>query len=189
MAKRIIAPMPKKEGRYESFDEFYKEYWDALRNQFYYTERDFHLAEDLAQETLLRIWQYWDRLQWDKIAGAVGTIANNVRYGYIRKEFDRPDKDLYDNILEFECHDEGITDPLRDILNNEASGYVQKAFEKIKEEDKSIFSDVYLRNIETKDVAKKHGITLNLIYVRLHRIRNHLASYLELNDITYAEEE
>ncbi|BBU72759.1 RNA polymerase sigma factor [Cronobacter phage vB_CsaP_009] len=187
MAKRVIAPEPKKKGRY-SFEELYTEYWKPLRDQFYFTERDFHLAEDLAQETLLRVWLYWDRIQWDKLTGAIGTIANNVRYGYVRKEFDRPDKEIYDNILDFESHDDGITDPIRDILNDESSKFIQMAFNRLKDDDKELFTDIYLRNTDTKEVAKKHGITLNFVYVRLHRIRNSLVSTLERYDISFDAE-
>lgn len=182
MARRISAPTPKKTSY--TFNELYEEYWDPLQKQFFYMERDYHLAEDLAQETLLRIWQYWDRIQWDKLGGVIGTIANNVRYGYVRKEFDRVDTELYDNVLEFECHDEGITDPLRDVLNNEASTFVQVAFNKLKDVEKELFSDIYLRNLETKDVAKKHKISVGHVYVRLHRIRNQLVDSLERHDIS-----
>lgn len=182
MARRVSAPAPKK-THYETFDEVYNEFWAPLQKQFFYMERDYHLAEDLAQETLLRIWQYWDRIQWDKLGGVIGTIANNVRYGYVRKEFDRVDTELYDNVLEFECHDDGITDPLRDVLNNEASTFIQYAFNKLKDSEKELFSDIYLRNLETKDVAKKHSISVGHVYVRLHRIRNQLTDNLERFDI------
>lgn len=182
MAKRISAPAPKQESY--TYNQLYAEYWGALQKQFYYMEKDYHLAEDLAQETLLRIWQYWDRIQWDKLGGVIGTIANNVRYGYVRKEFDRVDTELYDNVLEFECHDDGITDPIRELLSDEASSFVQQAFNCLKDNERELFADVYLKNLETKDIAKKHGITANNIYVSLHRIRNRLIDNLESFDVS-----
>lgn len=177
MAKRISVPVPKKDSY--TFEELYKEFWGPLQKQFFYVEKDHHLAEDLAQETLLRVWQYWDRIQWDKLGGVMGTIANNVRYGYVRKEFDRVDTELYDNVLEFECHDDGLTDPIREILSDESSNFVQQAFENLKESEKGLFTDVYLRNLETKDVAKKYKMSVNNIYVSLHRIRAKLTLDLE----------
>lgn len=177
MAKRISAPSPKRTSY--TFEQLYEEYWDALQKQFYYMEKDYHLAEDLAQETLLRVWQYWDRIQWDKLGGVIGTIANNVRYGYVRKEFDRVDTELYDNVLEFECHDEGITDPIRELLSDETSKFVQNAFDNLKDEERELFTDIYLKNLETKDVAKKFKMTPNNLYVSLHRIRNRLVENLE----------
>ncbi|QQG33663.1 RNA polymerase ECF sigma factor [Cronobacter phage A24] len=182
MAKRLSAPVPKKE-HYKDFDELYREYWAPLQKQFFYMEKDYQLAEDLAQETMIRVWQYWDRIQWDKLGGVIGTIANNVRYGYVRKEFDRVDTEMYDNILDFECHDEGLTDPIRDVLNNEASTFVQYAFEKLKPQERELFTDVYLKNLKTKDVAKKHGMTTGHIYVQLFRIRTQLVTNLEKHDI------
>lgn len=182
MAKRLSVPVPKK-NHYKDFDELYREYWKGLQKQFYYMEKDFQLAEDLAQETMIRVWQYWDRIQWDKLGGVIGTIANNVRYGYVRKEFDRVDTEMYDNILDFECHDEGLTDPIRDVLNNESSVFIQDAFERLKEGERELFTDIYLRNLATKDVAKKHGMSMGYVYVQLHRIRNQLVDNLDRNGV------
>lgn len=186
MAKRLSAPTPKK-AVYKNFDELYREYWSPLQKQFFYMEKDFQLAEDLAQETMLRVWQYWDRIQWDKLGGVIGTIANNVRYGYVRKEFDRVDTEMYDNILDFECHDDGITDPLRDVLNNEASVFVSYAFDKLKDNERELFNEVYLKNMTTKEVAKKHGMTTGYIYVQLHRIRAQLIDTLQSHDVSVTE--
>ncbi|UIW10562.1 RNA polymerase ECF sigma factor [Aeromonas phage BUCT695] len=181
MAKRISVPVPKKD-RY-TYEELYEEYWKPLKLSFYFMEKDVQLAEDLAQETMLRVWMYWDRIQWDKLGGVIATIANNVRYGYKRKDYDRVDKDLYDNVLDFECHDEGLTDPIRFVMNNEASYFVQYAFNKLKDKERELFSDVYLRNLDTKTVAKKHKISQSHIYVRLHRIRNQLITSLDKYNI------
>lgn len=183
MAKRISAPTPKKESY--TYEELYEEFWKPLQKQFYYMEKDYHLAEDLAQETLLRIWQYWDRIQWDKLGGVIGTIANNVRYGYVRREFDRVDTEMYDNVLEFECHDNGLTDPVRELLADEASSFVQKAFETLKEAERELFTDVYLRNLTTKDVASKYGMSSNNIYVSLHRIRSQLVANIDRETVNF----
>lgn len=186
MARRISAPNPKRD-HYENFDVLYKEMWSPLQKQFFYMEKDYQLAEDLAQETMLRVWLYWDRIQWDKLGGVVGTIANNVRFGYVRKEFDRVDTEMYDNILDFEHHDDGINDPIRELLGNEDSGFVQLSFSKLKESERELFSDIYLRNLDTKQVAKKHGISVGHVYVRLHRVRNQLIDSLEKYEVTVEE--
>lgn len=187
MARRISAPIPKKE-RYETFEELYEEFWDPLHKQFYYMDKDFHLAEDMAQETMLRVWQYWDRLQWDKLGGAIGTIANRVRYGQMRKEMGRPDDQLYDDILEFECHDEGITDPVREVMNHQASEIISGIFDKLREEERELFSDVYLRNLSIAEVAEKHEITKPHVYVKLYRIRDQLIGRLDRYDIDTGSE-
>lgn len=182
MARRLSAPTPKK-NNYKDFDELYREYWGPLQKQFFYMEKDYQLAEDLAQETMLRVWQYWDRIQWDKLGGILGTIANSVRYGYVKKQFDRVDTEKYDNILDFECHDEGLTDPIRDVLNNEASGFIQYAFDRLKENERDLFSDIYLKNMTTKEVASKHKMATGHVYVQLFRIRSKLVNNLEKHDI------
>lgn len=186
MARRVSLPLPKKTDY--TFDELYKEYWKHLHTQFYLLEKDYHIAEDLAQETMLRVWQYWDRIQWDKLAGIIGTIANNVRFGYMRKYLNRVDTQSYDEtegIFEFECHDNGITDPMRVVLQNEASAHVEKSMNKFSDFDKDLFNDMYLCNMSIHDMIAKHKMSKTNIYVKLFRIRAKMLEYLKRHEISY----
>jgi len=182
MARKISLPNPKK-TQY-TYDELYKEYWKNIQLAFFFSERDWHIAEDLAQETMLRVWSYWDRIQWDKLGGAIGTIANNVRYRHLQKEFDRVDIESYDDILEFESHDEGITDPLREVLNDENAKVIQEAFSRLSESDAELFADIYLRNLKTSEVAEKHKTSVGNVFVRLYRVRGILSERLSRLGVT-----
>ncbi|QDH46526.1 putative RNA polymerase ECF sigma factor [Aeromonas phage LAh_9] len=189
MARRVSLRPPKRQEY--TFEELYDEYWQQLHTQFYSLEKDFQLAEDLAQESMLRVWQYWDRIQWDKLSGAIGTIANNVRFGYMRKYLNRVDTQSYDEtdgIFEFECHDNGITDPMRQMLQNEASDHVEKALKRLTDEEMSLFSDMYLRNFDIKDLTIKYKMSKTNVYVRLHRVRVKMLSYLQNRGIDYCFE-
>ena len=189
MAKRVSLRPPKKEAY--NFEELYEEYWKQLHTQFYLLEKDYQLAEDLAQETMLRVWQYWDRIQWDKLYGAIATIANNVRFGYMRKHLNRVDTQSYDEtdgIFEFECHDNGITDPMRQILQDEASDHVEKALKRLTEDEIMLFSDMYLRSYDIKALTDKYKMSKTNIYVKLHRVRGKMLGYLQNRGIDYCFE-
>lgn len=183
MAKRISTPNPSK-SYYSTFEEFYSEMWGPLQKRFFYSEKDHQTSEDLAQETMIRVWKYWDRIDWTKINGAFATIANNARWGYQRKDFNRVDTEKYDNVLEYESDDDGIEDPIKKLLNSESYHYVKKALGELTDDERELFKDRYLRNLTLDQVVSIHGITRNNLYVKLFRIRDKIKVCLNKVDIS-----
>lgn len=186
MARRVS--LPNQKLKKYTYEELYSEYWEQLFKQFYSLEKDFHIAEDLAQETMMRIWIYFDRVQMDKVSGIVGTIANNTRFDYMRKYLNRVDTQSYDEtegILEFACHDEGLTDPLRALLQNEAGFHIDKILITFTDFEKDIFADMYLRNMKIDSITDKYKMTRTNVYVKLFRIRNKFVEMLKPFGIDY----
>lgn len=178
--KRIKVHTPRQEEY--TFEELYKEYWPVLQKA-YSSVAGYHEAEDMAQEAMLRIWRYWDRIQWDKLEGVVGTIANHVRYDYLYKNFDKPDKEFYEDVLEFECHDVGIQDPLRTVIADQAFDWVSTFLEVLDGMDRYLFVSFYLENVTIEEMSEKSKLRKSHIYVQLHRIRELLKECYERYDI------
>lgn len=182
--RRITVPAPKKaDPSTYTFEELYEEYWDRLHMLYFQSIKDYHDAEDLAQEALIRVWRYWDRLQWNKLGGAIAVIVNNVRYDYVRGNFDKPDKEFYEDTFEFESHDEGITDPLRKLIIERAADAVNDFTEILRDKDKEIFLDFYTRDMGIEDLCVKYGMKRTHIYVQLYRIRDLLHECFDAYDL------
>ncbi|MGL5564163.1 MAG: RNA polymerase sigma factor [Plesiomonas sp.] len=182
--KRITIPAPRKLVPSEyTYEELYEEYWDRIQHLYHQSGIDYHDAEDLAQEALIRVWRYWNRIQWDKLGGAIAVIVNNVRYDYIRGNFDKPDKEFYEDTLEFESHDDGITDPLRKLVIERAGDAVNDFTEVLRDKDREIFLDFYTRDIDIDEMCEKYGMKRTHIYVQLHRIRDLLHECFDAYDI------
>lgn len=179
--KRITVPQPRQSSY--TFDELYNEFWGKFQTLFAYSIKDYHMGEDLAQEVMIRVWRYWDRIQWDKLAGALGVIVNNVRYDYLKDNFDKPDKNFYEDELEFDHHDNGITDPLRRLIIERAADVVQDFAEALKEKDRDIFLDFYTRDFDIDDLCNKYGMKKTHVYVQLFRIRDLLLFCTEDYDL------
>lgn len=182
--KRITVPAPKRDDPSTyTYELLYEEYWDRLHILYSYSIQDYHDAEDLAQEALIRIWRYWDRIQWNKLGGAIAVIVNNVRYDYVRGNFDKPDKEFYEDTLEFESHDEGITDPLRKLVIERAADAVNEFTGVLRDKDREIFLDFYTRDMDIEDLCQKYGMKRTHIYVQLHRIRELLHECFDAYDL------
>jgi len=186
MARRVSLPTAKKKDY--TYEELYIEYTPHLIKSFYAMENDYHLAEDLAQETMYRVWQYWDRIQWDKLEGIIGTIANHTRFGYMRKFLNRVDTESYDieeGIYEFECHDEGLSDPLRVLLLEQSLDETLKCVEKLCKKEKQMFVDAYIEGMDVHELMDKYKNTKVAIYVRLFRMRNKILNRLEYRGVDW----
>ncbi|MGL5015037.1 MAG: RNA polymerase sigma factor [Bacteroidales bacterium] len=182
--KRITIPAPRKlDTSTYTYEELYDEYWGRIQMLFAHSGIDWHDAEDLAQESLFRVWKYWNRIQWDKVSGAIAVIVNNVRYDYLRGNFDKPDKEFYEDTIEFESHDEGITDPLRKLVIERAADAVNEFTEVLRDKDREIFLDFYTRDIDIEEMCEKYGMKRTHIYVQLHRIRDLLHECFDAYDI------
>ncbi|UZV39660.1 RNA polymerase ECF sigma factor [Trabzonvirus APT65] len=179
--KRITVPQPR-QSTY-TYEQLYDEFWGKFQALFAYSIKDYHMGEDLAQEVMIRVWRYWDRIQWDKLAGALGVIVNNVRYDYLKDNFDKPDKNFYEDELEFDHHDSGITDPLRKLIIERAADVVQEFAEALKNEDREIFLDFYTRDFDIDDLCNKYGMKKTHVYVKLFRIRDLLLFCTEDYDL------
>lgn len=170
--KRISIPEPRKGvGVRYTYEELYEEYWPIFHSRYNSALGDHWLAEDLAQEAMARVFRYWNRIQWDKLTGALGVIVNHVRYDYLRANFNRVDRDFYEDRLEFDHHDEGITDPLRMLIISRGMTAVDDFVPVLKESDRELFLDYYTRDIQIDELCERHNKTSNNIYVCLHRIR------------------
>ena len=182
--KRIIIPAPRKEDPYSyTYDELYKEYWPILQKLFYYSIQNYEDAEDLAQIAMIKIWRYWDNIQWDKLAGAIGVIANNVKFDYLRDDVDLNKMVYVEDHLELEYHDEGILDPLRLLIIERAADELADFTKVLKYRDAMLFLDFYTTNMTPDEVCEKHDVPKKHMYVQLHRIKEKLNSRIEGLDI------
>lgn len=182
--RRITTPKPrKKDWSTYTYREVDDEFRKRLHMLFYYNIRDWHEAEDLTQETLLRIWKYWPKIQFEKLSSVIGVITNNVRFDYMRGHFDKPDKEFYEDVLEFECHDEGITDPLRKLIVERAADSIGEFTEVLRDKEREIFLDFYTRDMVISDLCEKYKMSRNNIYVHLHRVRELLHECFSAYDL------
>jgi RNA polymerase sigma-70 factor, ECF subfamily len=117
--------------------------------------KDTGVAEDLVQETFLRI---WNRAQgFDHERGALGpwvmTAARNRAIDYIRSIEGRMAKNAFE--LEQNEHPAAFTDVEADILNSDRARRLRTAFEKLTPNQKLVIELAYYEGLSQSEMAAR----------------------------------
>jgi RNA polymerase sigma-70 factor (family 1) len=61
-----------------AFDQIFERWYDPIRNFIYYKTGDVFTAEDIAQDTFLKIWEKKHEIKEETVKALLFTIANNL---------------------------------------------------------------------------------------------------------------
>ncbi|MBV9506709.1 MAG: sigma-70 family RNA polymerase sigma factor [Acidobacteriia bacterium] len=141
--------------------------------------RDTGVAEDLVQETFLRV---WNRVQgFDAERGAVGpwllAVARNRAIDYLRSTVGKAR-----NSLEMEAteHPALFSDMEKDILATDKARQIKAALEKLSAHQRQVIELAYFEGLSQTEMAERMGQPLGTVktWVRaaLKNLRNELGT-------------
>ncbi len=117
--------------------------------------RDTGVAEDLVQETFLRVWNRAAAI--DSERGALGpwilTVARNRAIDYIRSLEGRMAQNTFD--LDAGEQPALFTDLERDLLNSDRARLLRKAFEKLTPNQRIVIELAYWEGLSQSEMAER----------------------------------
>jgi RNA polymerase sigma-70 factor, ECF subfamily len=156
LAKRLQRRDPKAMG------ELYDRYGRLVYALIVRVVRDGGIAEDLVQETFLRV---WNRVQgFDAGKGALGpwllAVARNRAVDYLRSAGGR-----MRNALEYEetDHPAAFTDFERELLNSDRVRRVTEAMTKLSENQRRVIELAYFEGLSQTEMAERLGQPLGTV--------------------------
>lgn len=154
----------------EGKDQFFKEVFDNNSKKIFhlcygYTgDRD--SANDLMQETFLKVWQNLDKFKHKSLISTwIYRIAVNTCLTYLRSEKKQAKDELTDNIIENKTEEHSE--------KNEQIALLYKSISKLEENDRLIITMV-LDEIPYSEIADISGISEGNLRVKIHRIKQKL---------------
>ena len=153
------------------FRQWVNEHQDAVWTLGRYLLRDPSEAEDVAQETFVKLWHHRDDIDPNKVRPWLLRVTRNACLDRLRRR--RPE-----DPVEEERHEHADAGPLGTAERNELGAQLKRAIRALAEPYRSL---VVLRDIQqhsTAEVAAMLSLSANQVKVYLHRARKQLRERL-----------
>jgi len=173
-------------GEHRAFDELVGRYQDRLLNFIYRTIGDRDRAEDLVQETFVRVYRHLHRFdQTKKFSTWIYTISGNLAKNELRNRSRNPlvlfqtikkNWDTDHRPLEWEDNTYRPDDLFR---KRHLKDTVEWAVTKLPEHHRIVFVLRELQGKTYEEIADITGVNLGTVKSRLNRARNNFAQIIE----------
>lgn len=152
------------------FETIYKTYWDRIFRLCMGFVNDYDVAQDLAQETFIIVWQ---KLETFRNESSIGTwifrIASNNCLRQIEKEKRFPKSDLPNHLTE---EKQASLEPQIQFL--------YQCIAELPETERIIIS-LELEDVKQAEIAKIIGLSEANVRVKIHRIKEKLTQKFKEN--------
>jgi RNA polymerase sigma-70 factor (ECF subfamily) len=175
-------------GREAAYRELLRRYERPVFSLVFRMVRDRTIAEDLAQDTFVKVLNHIDRYRPEfKFSSWLFKIANNVAIDHLRKrQLDTVSMDGSPHAgtaaeieaTSFELADHG-EDALQEMVSRELGSAIEKAIARLRPEYRSC---IMLRHVEGRsyeEIAATLDLPLGTVKTFIHRARHQLRELLE----------
>jgi len=171
----LVARLQRRDA--QALAELYDRYGRLVYALILRIVRDTGIAEDLVQETFLRV---WNRVHaFDSQKGSIGpwllAVARNRAIDYLRSAGGRER-----NAFEFEetDHPSLYTDMEKDILRSDKARVVKAALEKLSANQRQVIELAYFEGLSQTEMAERMGQPLGTVKTWVRTALKHLRDEL-----------
>ncbi|MYF54797.1 sigma-70 family RNA polymerase sigma factor, partial [Candidatus Poribacteria bacterium] len=165
------------EGDQQAFTALVEKYQKQVHALAWQKIGDFHIAQEIAQDTFLTAYQNLRTLtHHSQLAGWLYVVTNNKCKNWHRKKRLTPQSLETTDPVEIEeaYYSAHIAQQREEAANQKRRAIVQKLLSKLKESDRTIVNLYYIAEMPCEEIGKFLGISTNTVRSRLHRARNRL---------------
>ena len=177
-----------KQGHDAAFRELVRRYERPLFSLLYRMVRDRALAEDLAQETFIKVLNGIKSYRPEfKFSSWIFKIANNAAIDHLRrKSIDTlsldgaPNAETSDQMraIQLQVGDRAES-PLAEVENRELGTAIERAIARLRPEYRSCILLRHVEGFSYEEIAATLELPLGTVKTYIHRARNELRGYLE----------
>ncbi len=171
------------EGDQDAFAALVEKYQEQIHALVWQKIDDFHIAQEITQDTFLTAYQKLPSLIDPKrFAGWLYVIANRKCIAWHRKKTLEPQSLDAMNSVELEkiYYSKYMLRQNEEAANEKRRAVVQKLLSKLSESDRTVVTLYYIAEMTCEEIAKVLGVAPNTVRSRLYRARNQLKEEIKL---------
>lgn len=147
------------------------EYGDAILRMCYLYLKDYHLAEDAAQETFIKAMRHYDSFNRNSSEKTWLTrIAINCCKNIMRMRWFRLGRGQLEENMQTD-----VTDPMEHVLERDS---ITSAIQRMEVQDRELIILYYYQELSMKEIAQVIGKSENVTIQRVNRARKKLKKIL-----------
>ena len=185
LIKRILV------GDEAAFADLIRKYQRQVHTHALRKIGDFHVAEDITQETFLQVYQKLATLNDPaKFSGWLYAIVNHLCIAWHRKKLLQTEslQEVHISEIETDAYSRYVAVEHAKTTAEAQRALVKKLLTKLKESDREVITLHYFEEMTSSEIGTYLGVSENTIKSRLHRARQRLKKYesaiQEMLDIT-----
>lgn len=156
--RQDYAELTMKEYR-EAFDTYY----GSIRNFLYFKTADMGLAEDLAQDTFMKLWDNRKRIDPTTLKSYLYTIAGNLAINQLKRQ------QLKYKFINQATQDVDAQSPEYLMEMEEYSEKLQSVIASLPEGSREVFLMSRLEDLKYKDIAERLGLSVKAVEKRMSK--------------------
>ena len=164
-------------GDEDAFAELVNKHKKAVHALAWRVIGDFHIAEDITQDTFLIVYQRLHTLKDpNQFLGWLYVIARRRCYAWLRKKWIRtqPLEDAETAMIGKDVYSQHVADERANTAIDVQREVVKRLLANLKESERTVMTLHYLGEMKIEEISKFLGVSVGTIKSRLQRARNRL---------------
>ena len=169
--RRVLA------GDEAAFAELVNKYQKPVHTLAWRKIGDFHIAEDITQDTFLKVYQRLSTLKDpNQFSGWLYVITTNLCATWLRKKRiqTQPLEDTEITMIQEDAYSQHVTEERRKTASESQREVVKQLLAKLKESERTVMTLHYLGEMTVAEISRFLGVSASTIKSRLRRARHRL---------------
>jgi RNA polymerase sigma-70 factor (ECF subfamily) len=148
----------------QEYREVFRELYKPVRNFIYFRCSDADMAEDIAQDVFLKLWETRSRIDKRTVKAYVYTIAHNLTINNVKR------RQLQYNFRKAPTQDRDTDSPEKMMELDEYDQRLQKVLSSLPEGGREVFLMNRLEDLTYQEIADRLGLTVKAIEKRISKV-------------------
>ena len=142
----------------------YDEYFESLRGFLYYKCGDVELANDLVQETFIKVWNKRDDIKKETVKSLLYTIANNLLMNHFNHE-----KVVREHQKSSNMESSHVTSPQFQMEEAEFEEQLNRVIENLPPDCREVFLMNRIDKLKYAEIAERLDLSVKAIEKRMSK--------------------